>query len=125
MDNTRRFLIFISIIVLFIVGFRYYQYIVNRNFFLSVNTECNPTKEKCFVSDCLPEKDKECDTSPYKKIKILARESPVCLEEHSCKNFSCADNSKQCFIYQCSDSTLEEGEKCSDIPSLNSNKQSK
>lgn len=102
----------ISILVLIaIVGYRYQQYVVDHNFKLKVNTSCDPTTEACFQADCDPASDAECDTSPYKKVSILAKEAPACLEEHSCEAFTC-DGKASCSISYCSESEVSDGEVC-------------
>lgn len=108
---SKYFFIAIALILLCIVGYRYYDYVYKGNFPLEVNAVCNPSIEKCFVSDCDPANDENCDTAPYKKVEISKNEAPICLEEHSCKTFSCSGLSN-CAITYCSSDTLSDGEKC-------------
>jgi hypothetical protein len=63
------------------------------------------------VSDCSPEEDLECDSSPYKRVEILKSDAPSCLEEHTCDSFSCS-GIENCSITLCSEDELEDGEKC-------------
>lgn len=81
---------------------------------LEVGAPCNPEIEKCFVSDCSSEDDPECDLTPYKKVEILAKEAPSCLEEHSCESFGC-NQIKSCSITYCDNKSKEEGEICTNL----------
>ena len=99
---------FLSIFV--ILGFRYHQYIISENFILYLNGPCDVSIESCFVWDC-DILDPECDASPYKKIEIIAKDAPACLEEHVCEEFSC-NGLDNCRATYCSEDTLEEEERC-------------
>ena len=105
------FLLLVAVLVFSVVGFRYYEYVVNRNFIINVYTACNPSTEQCFVSDCSPEDDLSCPNGPYKKIEIRDADAPQCLEEHTCTNFICGDIAS-CTATYCSEENLEEGESC-------------
>ena len=105
------FIVLILFLLVTVVGYRFYQYKILRNFLLEVNTVCNPEVEECFVMDCV-EGELDCDTSPYKKVEILAHDAPVCLEEHMCESFSCPSYSNQCVVVYCSEETLLDGEIC-------------
>lgn len=107
--------ILVAIVLLAIAGTiwqRYDQYVLKGNFYLEAYASCDPATEMCFVADCPPEEDLECDASPYKKIEMVEREAPKCLEEHTCDTFSCPANSGNCSVTYCSEDTLDEGEVC-------------
>ena len=110
--NPAYLLAFIALVIIAIIGYRYNQYIVHKNFYIDVNTQCDPSVESCFAWDCDPEEDEECDNTPYKKVSILSSDAPKCLEEHSCENFTCDSNVELCEIVYCSESVLDEGEIC-------------
>lgn len=112
MSGPKYFLACSVLVIVVIVGFRYYQYVIERNFTVLANISCDPTSEVCFVSDCSPE-DVGCDLTPYKKVSIRASDAPKCIEEHNCEAFSC-DGISTCMITYCNDSTIEEGEVCAD-----------
>lgn len=113
MKNVPVFLLAISLIaILGIVWYRYDQYVVQRNFITYAAVPCSEEEGTCFVMDCSPEEDEECDLSPYKKIEVLASEAPKCIEEHTCESFACASGSETCTETFCSDETLEDGEAC-------------
>ena len=110
--TTKYFLIFILCVGIIIVGYRYKQYVIDKDFILDVNVECNPSVEKCFVVDC-DSSDPACDSAPYKKVEIKYVYALLCLEEHDCQDFSCMGiENNYCVIKYCSDSTLSGGEKC-------------
>ena len=113
--DIKRILGIVFLCVVFVLLYRYQQYELNKNFYIVVNTSCNPKTEKCFISTD-PSSDTNFDSSAYKKVKIKANIAPVCLEEHSCKNFVCPENSvtDECDITYCSTENLSDGEKCLD-----------
>jgi hypothetical protein len=108
--DTKYLLFFLGLIVLVIVGYRYQQYVINRNFTLLVNTVCDSQTEKCFVMDCV-EGEEGCDKTPYKKVELVAKDAPQCLEEHTCTSFSCG-KLENCTVSYCTEDTLEDGEVC-------------
>ncbi len=114
MEKTQKYwLALFAIIVISVIGYRYYDYVVQRNFLLEVNVTCDPATDTCFVMDCVPAEDPFCDITPYKKVELLASEAPACLEEHACEAFSCGA-SESCTETFCSDDTREEWEICTD-----------
>lgn len=100
------------LLILVIIGVRYNDYEMRRNFFLDVNTSCDAGSQNCFVSDCSPDSDPGCPPGPYEKIHISAKDAPGCLEEHACTDFSCG-SIESCSVTYCSDDALEDGESCS------------
>jgi len=104
-------IIVVVLILLAVVGYRFEQYYVLKNFILEVNTSCDSSTDKCFVMAC-EAGSSDCDTSHYKKVEIVARDAPKCLEEHSCDNFLCSNGSDKCSITYCSENALSDGETC-------------
>ena len=106
------YLIFAIIITIMFVGsYRYYQYMIERNFIISVNTICDQQNESCFSSS----PDLSYGQNPYKKITLTANYAPKCLEEHNCDSFFCPsilEKSSICEITYCTDDTKEDGEEC-------------
>jgi hypothetical protein len=94
-----------------VIASRYQGYTTDRDFLLRAAVPCDPAADACFMLDCPPDSEGTCDSEPYAKVEVLAREAPACLEEHSCWTFSCAGRST-CLISYCSDATLEDGERC-------------
>lgn len=106
------------ILVLFIIIIavasinRYKQYVLDRNFVLEVATACGATEPgDCFIAICESEDPSDCDTTLYKKVNIIARDAPKCLEEHTCADFSC-NGIASCNITYCNDDSIEDGEEC-------------
>lgn len=104
-DKKEYLFLIIFFLVIFCVSiYRYYDYFVNGNFLIYVATSCNPLIEDCFVYE------EDENIKPYKKITILAKNSPECLIEHNCPSFECKTN--DCITTYCSEENIEEGETC-------------
>ena len=113
MKNVPTILLALSIIVILgIAWYRYDQYVVKRNFITYAAVPCSAEEGTCFVMDCSPEEDEDCDITPYKKVEVLASEAPKCIEEHMCESFTCPLGSATCTETFCADDTLEDGEAC-------------
>ena len=100
-----------ALIIIAVIGFRYYEYVLRGDFMMNVYAPCDPSVEKCFVSDCSPADDLSCPIGPYKKVEVREGDAPRCLEEHQCASFTCAGIAS-CTATYCSDATLEDGESC-------------
>lgn len=101
------FLIIALFLLIIVIGNRFYQYVFLGSFLVEVNTSCDSQKANRFTNDF------EDSVEPYKKVLIRYSYVPSCLEEHSCKEFSCTGYSPDgCSEIYCEDSSLEEGEKC-------------
>ena len=104
------FPIIFILVFFFVVGYRYKEYVLDKNFILEVNTLCDQNSGNCFTSSS---SDLNFGQNPYKKIKILASYAPKCLEEHSCESFICpANKNSECEITYCSNDTKTDGEEC-------------
>lgn len=108
--NTKYFLIALILLTLAIAGYRYDQYVVEKNFVIEVNTSCSVGELNCFVASCAAGEE-GCDKTPYKKVTIKDFEAPQCLEEHTCQDFSC-DGKASCSAAYCSEDSLADGEEC-------------
>lgn len=104
------FLILVLCLVGFVVGVRYQQYVLERNFMVEVTTACDPFYNSCFTSSCTPDDDPSCPPVPYKKVSIIAHDAPMCLLEHTCSSFECT--TLQCEILYCAEDVLDEAESC-------------
>jgi hypothetical protein len=88
------------------------KYRVKQDFLIFAHTTCDTQTTSCFVADCDPDTDTECDQTPYAKVWVPAKSAPKCLLENNCEDFIC--NSEQgCKLINCSDDQLGEGEVCS------------
>jgi hypothetical protein len=112
MNRGVKFIYLIILVVLIVGVYRYYQYIIQKNFLITVNTVCSSIEEDCFYATST---DVNFGQNPYKKVIILKNVSPKCLEEHDCDSFSCANISNDphiCSTTYCSDETKTDGENC-------------
>jgi hypothetical protein len=105
----------LAVFILCVIIFRYYDYVIQRNFVMDVNAPCDTSTEQCFAVDCSPAEKPDCPDGPYKKIKIKNADAPRCLENHQCKFFSCGDI-VSCTTTYCSSNSLTEGESCFQKP---------
>lgn len=107
-------LLAIFIAVLAIVGYRYQQYVVEKNYVVDAAAPCDPSQNSCFVADCSPEEEADCDLTPYEKVELPGTDAPDCLLENSCDAFTC-DAANGCTITYCSPEAVEDGEACTDV----------
>jgi hypothetical protein len=114
--STKYFFIFLALMILATVAFRYDQYVIKKNFVLNVATTCRAQEKNCFVMACTVGED-DCDKTPYKKVTIKDYEAPKCLEEHTCESFSCDPKWSTCSIANCAEDTIEDGEVCASATS--------
>lgn len=117
------FSLFILVAVSAVIGFKYKQFFLDKDFVLIANIPCDPAIESCFRVIC----DGECDDSmhivnsdgsPYKKVTMHASYAPECLESENCTDFTCPAEDETCTIDTCSEETIEEGEECYPFESL-------
>ena len=109
-NKSLAFLIFLIIAVFAIVGYRFQNYYITRDYVLNVFTPCDPTAHSCFAAD-ESIADPSFQTGPCEKVEIIAHYVPPCLEEHTCKDFSC-EGITSCKISYCSNDLLDVGESC-------------
>ena len=114
MDNKSKVLIvvFFTLVVVLSV-WKFYVYVIKKDFIVTNYISCDPVYESCFVADC-EEGDDECDTEPYKKIEKNAKNIPFCDKNNveNCAELNCEEGENDCVITNCSEDVLEDGEKC-------------
>ncbi len=93
------------------VGYNFERYYVQKMYPVHVFTACDPTRHSCFTADPASS-DPTFQAGTYEKVQISAAAAPSCLDEHTCKNFSCAGVQGTCAITFCSKDNLETGESC-------------
>ena len=104
-----------------VVGITYHRYLILKDYYIQVEAECDPAREKCFIYECDPsEEGGECPEDPeegisyYKLIKKKAFAIPDCDPASlDCPKLFCAPE-EDCEETLCEEESLEEGEKCSD-----------
>lgn len=113
--SSKSFLTASLVVIVAIVGYRFHQYFIAHNFPVVANVPCDPEAGTCFVLDCDPITDEECDAEPYKKIQLLSYEAPECVEEHTCGVIDCTEIAS-CAETYCDEESLEDGEMCYEPP---------
>lgn len=108
------FLITITILIMVVIGHNFYRYFVAKDYIVHAFIECNPINHSCFKADN-ETSSPVFKTNPYAKVEILSINAPPCLEEHTCRNFSCESKDGSCHIIYCSENSVEEGENCVEL----------
>jgi len=103
--STKIILAIIGITILIVVGIKYVQFYVNKDFTFQTQVDCDPAVESCFqvLED---NQDPETgiiyyDGSPYKYVEMPAALAPTCLEETTCPEFTCESVGEECATYYC------------------------
>lgn len=115
--------VFFLVFFLLIVGsiaVTYYRTIVQRDYMIQAESDCDPYTEACFIYVCDPEAE-ECtgdpveDTWYYKLIDRNAKNMPLCdPSDESCEVLTCPEGEADCTITFCDPTTADEGVECSD-----------
>lgn len=121
MDKSSKVLFFVIFLaILTAVGLSFYKYMVKMDYYLQIQTECNPAKERCFITECNPEEDSECPEneaerrSYYKIIMKKAYLAPDCdPKDEQCPEVTC-DSDSACQEIFCDETTVSDGETCHD-----------
>ena len=104
------YFVFLFCLIAIVVANRYEQYVVRENFTLTLTSSCEPASEQCFDPNSAAGIALFEDT-PYKKVTIIARNAPPCLEEHTCSDFTCTGIAG-CSITYCSPTNAADDEGC-------------
>lgn len=105
------FLICVGILVLIVAIHNFARYYVAKDYPFHVFTSCAPFMHSCFTADPT-NSDPTFQGGAYEKVMIDAAHAPICLEEHTCANFSCDGLGALCQVTYCSPDALEDGESC-------------
>ncbi|MDD5152655.1 MAG: hypothetical protein PHS95_01475 [Candidatus Pacebacteria bacterium] len=142
--NSKYFLSFVGLVIVLLVGYKFKQFIIDKDFTLVANIPCDPATESCFRQDCettCAEGDIECtecdtesgivnaDGSPYKKIELPYAKAPNCLIEENCTpdeaSQICVAGDETCIITTCepyvdeaNPGNVEDGEVCAEAPKM-------
>lgn len=113
MDRKSKILLSILLILLVVsAAYKFYVFVIERDYVIAAEVSCDPSEEPCFVWNCSLE-DPECDQTPYKYITKNAKNAPVCdpyTEE--CNELVCEAGEPECEYTVCSEETLSEEEFC-------------
>jgi len=118
--SSKFFLIVFFSLVSVVMVVSYYKYMVLNDYYIKIQTDCDPSIETCFVAVCEPSSDTECPSDPalqtqyYKFIEKKAVNIPLCNQsETDCPLLSCEKN-EDCRVIFCDENIVPEGESCSD-----------
>ena len=106
---------FIAVVIFAGAVVSYERFFIYQDFPVTVEAECDPASENCFVYYCDPEYeectgDPEEDTWYYKRITKQGNRFPVC-ESGECPDVSCTETESGCEVEFCDPEGEEE---CSD-----------
>ena len=126
--NSKYFLGFVALVIVLLVGYKFKQFIIDKDFTLIANIPCDTKTESCFKVTCDPVTGCDAssgivnaDGSPYKKVTLPYSKAPNCLIEEDCTSFSCEANDPgdpACKVTTCVDGATEDnggpadGEEC-------------
>ena len=120
--KSKIFFIVFFLLIMTSVALTYYRYIVQRDYIIEAEMECDPYTEACFTYVCDPEVDGEdvCtgdpveDTSYYKIINRNAKNIPLCdPNAEDCEAFVCPEGEEECEMILC-DPATSDGIECVD-----------
>lgn len=107
-------------LIIAVVVFAIYKYIVIEDYYIRMETSCEPTAEKCFVRECDIVTAESCSTIPeerlsyYKIIEKRANMLPDCnLAVGDCPEIFCSVG-EDCQEFFCDSEIVPEGETCID-----------
>lgn len=103
------------------LGYTWYRYTVALDFYVLLQSPCDPKTESCYISECDPTaEDAECSENPaddtyyYKTIKKKAYSAQACVNTSGdCEQqASCTPGEKHCTVIWCDISQEESGGAC-------------
>lgn len=120
MDKKSKIFFVVFFTFIFIVVFyAFCEYFILRDYYITVESDCDPSVSNCFVYRCDPAVDTTCSNNPeenvsyYKLIKKKAIAVPVCNEKgEDCPPLVCA-KWEDCEEIFCDQFVVQEGEECS------------
>ena len=120
--GNKIFYIVLVLLIAISVGVTFYKIVILKNYQIVAQVSCDPTTEKCFVTECDPTTNDTCSASStisyYKNISKKANTIYLCeqtVEKLGCnEELSCTKGESYCSYTYCDPSNLAEGEKCSE-----------
>ena len=121
MDKKSKIIIALFFIVIFIVSaMSFYKVLAQNNYYVKMETDCDPEKEKCFIKECNPEEDSERPENQEERIsysKIINKKAsaiPACdSKNETCLELNC-EGDRFCQETFCDEKNVEKGETCND-----------
>jgi len=124
---NRKSKILFAVIAILIVGSviaTYWRYMVQRDYIVQAQIDCDPEMENCFIWECDPESTEEgyaCTGDPeediwyYKIIRRNAKNIPLCdPNNEECAALVCEPGELECSEELCTAENVPEGETCND-----------
>ena len=120
--SSKIFFWVLGLLILGSVAVTFWRIVLNRDYIISAEQECDPATETCFIYTCDPEADSECPAdeaeriSYYKLIHKNAKNIPLCdtLSGECPTELNCEEGEADCEMILCDESTVAEGETCND-----------
>lgn len=121
MDKKSKVLLWVfALLIAGSVGVTYWRIMIQKDYIIEAEADCDPTAETCFIYECDPEAE-ECtgnpeeDTSYYKIVRRNAANIPLCdPNDENCEALTCPEGEAECETILCSEETAEEGQVCND-----------
>ncbi|TAK96862.1 hypothetical protein EPO05_00740 [Patescibacteria group bacterium] len=127
MDAKSKILLLVFVILIIgSVGFTYWRIMVQRDYAISAQTDCDPYVDKCFIWECDPNStvegeactgDPEADIWYYQVVNRKAANIPSCdpNKDEECQALVCPEGEVGCETIFCDETTKEDqGVECSD-----------
>ena len=116
--------VIIGLLIVGSVAVTYWRYMVERDYIVQAQTDCDPEVENCFIWECDPDSteegeactgDEEEDIWYYKIIRRNAKNIPLCdPNNEECTALVCEENEAECSEELCAEDNVPEGEYCND-----------
>ncbi len=113
--QTKHIIFSLFLLLLIASAWRFEEYYVRENFYVTSELECDSSTSHCFVQICDVENTEGCNVTPYQRVKMDATGAPACLYDQSCESFNCEDTDVTCEIIFCTPENINDGETCTDI----------
>ncbi len=117
--SDRIFFIIFGFLILGSIVFTYCRVVIEKDYIISAETDCDPYSEKCFIYVCDPATE-ECTGDPeednwyYKIIKRKAYNIPSCNpNDEECDALICPNGEEDCGYAFCEEGN-EDGVECND-----------
>jgi len=123
--KSKILLVALFAVIVGIVVFTQWKVMIQHNYVIAAQTECDPYLEKCFVHVCDPNNpaiDGECTGDPVedtwytKNMSRMAYNIPNCdpVTDEDCTAFVCAEEEKDCSYEFCNEANVPDGDTCND-----------
>ena len=111
--KSKIFFVVFFTVALIAVAVSFFKFFVWRDYYIKVETGCNPSQEKCFVSTCDPASDSKCPSDEKARVryyKLLEKKAYAIMSELSCRT------GEDCQEIFCDDTTKTSDQECSKVP---------